>query len=380
MDQKEQGFDFDQRPFLVIWETTRACDLACIHCRASADSRRAPDELNFEEGVKLINDVREMGTPILIFSGGDCLKRDDLTRLIAYAKSVGLRTGAIPAVTSNLTERKIAELKEAGLDQIAFSLDAAKAADHDIFRQTTGVFERTLKCIDQANQAGLRVQINSLINVHNENQLDGLMDLIDSFDLVFWEIFFLVPVGRGEDIPLMTADKFEEAFEKIYKYSQGVKFITKITEAPHYRRFCHEQTASAHLKQKLERTSTPTLPDDLRMPHYPRKGIQRAPAGVNSGKGFAFVSYRGDIMPSGFLPLAAGNIRQDSLADIYRESTLFKTLRNTSLLEGRCGVCTYKDVCGGSRARAYAMTGNYLGEDPCCSYQPKNSEQSEHRV
>lgn len=364
------SFNFSERPFLVIWETTRACDLACVHCRASADPHPAPDELNQEEGKRLVEGVHEMGTPILIFSGGDCLKRPDLTKLIAYAKSLGLRTGAIPAVTSNLTEDRLKEFKEAGLDQIAFSLDAAKAEDHDAFRRAAGIFERTLQCVEKANQIGLRVQINSLINVHNQDQLEELVQLIQNLNIVFWEVFFLVPTGRGQEIPLMSAEKFEEAFGKIYELQEKVVFIIKVTEAPHYRRFFYEQEMKKQgfgvdaLGKRFD------LPEYLRRISGPRGGIGRAPAGVNSGKGFMFISYRGDVMPSGFLPIATGNIRKESLAEIYRNAPLFQELRDTSRLKGRCGICFYKEICGGSRARAYAMTGDYLDEDPCCAYQP----------
>lgn len=363
-------FNFSERPFLVIWETTRACDLACVHCRASADPQPAPDELNREEGRRLVEEIHKMGTPILIFSGGDCLKRPDLTELIAYAKSLRLRTGAIPAVTPHLTEDRLKELKEAGLDQIAFSLDAANAEDHDIFRRTGGVFERTLECVEKANRIGLGVQINSLVNVHNQAQWGELIQLIQGLNIVFWEVFFLVPTGRGEEIPLMSAEKFEEAFEKIYELQEKANFIIKVTEAPHYRRFFYEQEmkksglGAEALKSRLD------LPDYLRRISGPRGAIGRAPVGVNSGKGFMFVSHRGEVMPSGFLPLRAGNIREESLAAIYRNAPLFRELRDTSRLKGRCGVCSYKEICGGSRARAYAMTGDYLAEDSCCAYQP----------
>lgn len=168
----------------------------------------------------------------------------------------------------------------------------------------------------------------------------------------------------------MSAEKFEEAFAKIYQFSQGVNYIIKITEAPHYRRFCFEQKA-IHGEPQSPHRHPGHLPDDLMQGRDLRESIGRAPSGVNSGKGFTFISYRGDIMPSGFLPIAAGNIRTDSLTDVYRNSPLFRQLRDTTLLKGRCGICAYKDMCGGSRARAYALTGDYLAEDPCCSYQPE---------
>jgi len=363
------SFNFNRKPFLVIWETTRACDLACVHCRASAEPNPGPGELSYQEGLRLIAQVRQMGTGILIFSGGDCLKRRDLPELIAYAKSLRIRAGAIPAVTAALTEDRLARLRESGLDQIAFSLDAANPADHDAFRRTTGVFVRTLRAIENANHIGFRVQINSLVNVHNQDQLEKLIALIRSLNIVFWEVFFLVPIGRGQEIPLMSAEKFEEAFERIYNLQHQVDFIIKVTEAPHYRRFFYEKEMEKQGLSLGRPDHEIAVPDGLKEISGPRGGIGRAPLGVNSGKGFMFISHRGDVMPSGFLPIPAGNVRERSLADIYQHAPLFRELRDTSLLKGRCGNCPFKDMCGGSRARAYAMTGDYLAEDPCCLYR-----------
>ena len=365
------NFDFDQKPFLVCWETTSACDLACVHCRASAQPEPAPDELNFEESMRLVREVREMGTPILVFTGGDPLKKNRLDDLIRYARSLGLKTGTIPAVTPLLTEARIRELKEAGLDQIAFSLDAPNAADHDAFRKTPGVFAKTLESVKIANACGLATQINSLINVHNSRQLEEFIALVESLPIVFWEVFFLVPVGRGADLNLLSAEKFDEAFEKIYALQKRVRFVIKVTEAQHYRKYVFEQKL---LEQGIDpRTIAAgeiTLPEMLRRAEGPGGSVGLAPKGVNSGKGFLFVSSRGEVFPSGFLPLRAGDLRKNNLSDIYRNSPLLKKLRDPSLLKGKCGICPYKDFCGGSRSRAYAVTGDYLAEEPCCSFQP----------
>ena len=367
------NFDFDQKPFLVCWETTNACDLACVHCRASAQSDPAPDELDTEESLRLVREVHEMGTPILIFTGGDPLKKRGLDELIRYAKSLGLKAGAIPAVTPLLTEKRIRELKEAGLDQIAFSLDAPNAAEHDAFRKTPGVFAQTLESIRIAKAYGLSAQINSLINVHNSRQLEEFIALVESLPIVFWEVFFLVPVGRGADLNLLSAEKFDEAFEKIYALQKRVRFVIKVTEAQHYRKYVFEQ-------KLLERGIDPraidagqiTLPELLRRAEGPGGSIGLAPKGVNSGKGFLFVSSRGEVFPSGFLPLKAGDFRKNNLSEIYRNSPLLKELRDPSLFKGKCGICPYQDFCGGSRSRAYAVTGDYLAEEPCCSYQPSH--------
>ena len=365
------SFNFDQSPFLVCWETTNACDLSCLHCRASAQPEPAPDELNLEESMRLVREVNEMGTPILIFTGGDPLKKKGLNDLIRYAKSLGLKTGTIPAVTPLLTETRILELKKAGLDQIAFSLDAPNAADHDAFRKTPGVFVKTLESIKFAKASGLATQINSLINVHNSRQLDEFIALVESLPIVFWEVFFLVPMGRGADLNLLSAEKFDEAFEKIYALQKRVRFVIKVTEAQHYRKYVFEQ-------KMLERGIDPrtidqgqiALPELLRRAEGPGGSIGLAPRGVNSGKGFLFVSSRGEVFPSGFLPLKAGDFRKSNLAEIYRNSPLLKELRDPARLKGKCGICPYKDFCGGSRSRAYAVTGDCLAEEPCCSYQP----------
>ena len=370
-----ENFDFDQRPFLVCWETTSACDLACVHCRASAQSEPAPDELNFEESMRLVREVHEMGTPILIFTGGDPLKKKGLNELIRYGKSIGMKTGAIPAVTPLLTEARIRELKDTGLDQIAFSLDAPNAADHDAFRKTPGVFAKTLESVKIAKSYGLAAQINSLINVHNSRQLEEFIALVESLPIVFWEVFFLVQTGRGADLDLLSAAKFDEAFEKIYALQKRVPFVIKVTEAQHYRKYVFEQ-------KLLERGIDPrtidggqiTLPELLRRAEGPGGSIGLAPKGVNSGKGFLFVSSRGEVFPSGFLPLKTGDLRKSNLAEIYRNSPLLKELRDPALLKGKCGICPYKDFCGGSRSRAYAVTGDYLAEEPCCFYQPVPSE------
>jgi radical SAM protein len=368
------SFDFDQRPFLVCWETTNACDLACVHCRASAQPEPALDELNFEESMRLIREVHEMGTPILIFTGGDPLKKKRLEDLIRYARSLGLKTGAIPAVTSFLTEARIRELKDAGLDQIAFSLDAPNAADHDAFRKTPGVFAKTLESVKIANAYGLSAQINSLINVHNSRQLDEFIELVESLPIVFWEVFFLVPTGRGADLNLLSAEKFDEAFEKIYAFQKRVPFVIKVTEAQHYRKYVFEQKLLEQgIDPRMIDAGQITLPELLRRAEGPDGSIGLAPKGVNSGKGFLFVSSRGEVFPSGFLPLKAGDVRKGHLSDIYRNSPLFKELRDPTHLKGKCGICPYRDFCGGSRSRAYAITGDYLAEEPCCSYQPIQS-------
>ena len=357
---------FDQAPFLVIWETTRSCGLACKHCRADAILGRDPGELTTDEGKALLDQIAEMGTPIVVFSGGDPLNRPDLEELVRHGKSAGLRVGTIPAATSNLTRERVGALADAGLDQIAFSLDGPTAVAHDSFRQVAGSFAKTLEGAAWAREAGLPLQINTCFAAWNNRHLDEMVKLVASLGVAFWEVFFLVPMGRGREMESLTAEQFEEVFARLHKLNDEVPFVVKITEAQHYRRHVILKETEGHPGGATER-----IRHILARPRGIGGGMGMSPQAVNSGKGFAFVDRRGDICPSGFLPIPAGNIRRERLADVYRDSTLFRQLRDPSLLKGKCGACEFAAVCGGSRARAYAMTGDYLETDPFCAYEPK---------
>ncbi len=353
--------DFDQSPFLIIWEMTRACPLACIHCRASAQRDPLPGELSTQEGKKLIDDVVSMGCPIIIFSGGDPLQRKDLFELVRYAHEKNLRTATIPAASPQLNKDAFFKLKEAGLDQVAFSLDYPQEKLHDEFRKTPGTFRKTLEAVAWAKEAGLPVQINTVITAGTLPYLEEMARLVNTLGIVFWEVFFLVPVGRGQELPHLSPQLCEDAFEILYKVHQTANFILKVTEAPHYRRFVAEK----------EGTGTELAPR-LRKSEGPGATMGHAPKAVNAGKGFMFVAYDGVVSPSGFLPKAAGNVKINSLADLYRKTPLFMDLRNTSKLLGKCFRCEYREICGGSRSRAYAMTKNPMASDPWCIHQPTN--------
>jgi radical SAM protein with 4Fe4S-binding SPASM domain len=270
------------------------------------------------------------------------------------------------SATPLFTKDAIRKLKDSGLARLAISLDGSTAELHDNFRKVAGSYECTLNAVRWARELGLGVQINTTITRHNLNDLDNVIALMERLDIVLWSVFFLVPTGRGSSIDLISAEEFEQVFEKLYETAQRVSFDIKSTEAQHYRRFL--------LQKRI----------DDRKPGSGRKllpflgltsadGIGRAPMGINDGKGFVFVSHRGEVYPSGFLPIPGGNIRTESLGDIYRNSPLFRELRDESLLEGKCGRCEFREVCGGSRARAYALTDNAFAEEPCCAYQPKRA-------
>ena len=373
MDFKPPAANFDDQPFIVIWETTQACDLACVHCRACAQPLRDLLELKTKHAKKLIDDIADLKAPVFVMTGGDPLKRPDIFELVSYSREKGVRASLTPSATPLLTKEAIQKLKDAGLARLAISLDASTAEQHDKFRQVEGSYECTLNAVRWAREIDLPVQINTTITRHNLDDFDNLVVLMERLDIVLWSVFFLVPTGRGSSIDLISAEEFEQVFEKLYQTAQRVSFDIKSTEAQHYRRFLLQKRIEDRKPgsgKKLLPFLGVSTPD----------GIGRAPKGINDGKGFVFVSHRGEVFPSGFLPVSGGNIKKQSLGDIYRNSPLFKDLRDASKLEGKCGRCEFREICGGSRARAYAVTGNAFAEEPCCVYEPKRAAKPEEAL
>jgi AdoMet-dependent heme synthase len=358
----EAKIDFNERPFIVIWETTQACDLACVHCRACAQPVRSALEMNTAEAKRLIDDVAALGAPVFVLTGGDPLKRPDIFELVTYASTNGVRISLTPSATPLLTREAIQRLKDNGLARLAISLDGPTAQIHDAFRRVPGSYNWTLNALRSAHEIGLPAQINTTITRHNLRHLDAMIALLEQLDIVLWSVFFLVPTGRGSAIDLISAGEFEEVFAKLHETSRRVKFDIKSTEAQHYRRFLLQRRTEE--KRKGNAVPLPML--GMSTPD----GIGRSVRGINDGKGFVFVSHLGEVFPSGFLPVSAGNVRAQSLSELYRHSPLFTSLRNSANLKGKCGVCEFREVCGGSRARAYALTGDMFAEEPCCSWQP----------
>jgi len=352
--------DFDRAPLLVIWEATRACALACRHCRADAIDRRDPRELDTDEGKRLLDEIHAMGTPIVVFTGGDPLQRADLEELIRHGKSLGLRVGTIPAGTPRLTRERLLSIKDAGVDQVAFSLDAATAEPHDAFRRVPGSFEHTLQGARWAGELGIPLQINTVFHYDNRHEVRALADLVEELGTVFWEVFFLVPTGRGSQLRGCDAEEMEEIFGELYELSSTVPFVIKVTEAQQYRRYVM-QRQNASRRDLAGRDPL----REVRAPGHPGS-IGRSSKVVNAGGGFCFVDHTGDICPSGFLPEVRGNVRTHRLRDVYREDPLFVDLRNPRNLKGKCGRCEYKVVCGGSRSRAWAVHGDPFAEEPFC--------------
>lgn len=345
--------DFDVRPLLVIWEMTQACDLKCMHCRASAQPHRHALELSAAEAFNLVDQVANMRVPMFVLTGGDPLKRPDLQAIVEYARQRSVKTSLTPSATPLLTREAIFQLKESGLMRLALSLDGSTAQLHDSFRGVDGSWKRTLDAIEWSHEAKLPVQVGTTVMRHNLHDLDNLVELLSSVKVVLWSVFFLVPTGRGQISDLLSPEEHEAVFANLYSASKRVCFHIKTTEGQHYRRYVLQQRAKA--------AQSTTVIEDL---------IAHAPSGVNDGKGFVFISHTGEVYPIGFLPFSAGNVRREQLADIYRNCPLFLSLRDVSQLKGKCGRCEFQDVCGGSRARAFALTGDPLAAEPCCSYIP----------
>jgi len=365
--------DFAKAPFLVIWETTQACALACRHCRASARPWRDPQELDMAEGFRVIDQTAAMGTPLIVLSGGDPVNRPDLFELVRHGKRAGLRVATIPAATDALTPSLVEELKASGLDQMALSLDYPRAQLHDAFRGVPGAFAKTLAAAGWARAASLPLQINTTVAAETAPYLEEMAALVEELGVVFWEVFFLVPVGRGEVLGGLQAHEAERIFDRLYRTQKKARFIVKVTEAPHYRRHVaqRERHAAGLRGRPADGVAMPSL---LTTSEGPGHTVGLAPRGVNAGNGFLFVSHRGEIYPSGFLPQSAGNVRTRDLADAYRNAEVFRALRDLDRLEGRCGRCEYRQICGGSRSRAFALTGSLFATDPWCVYEPRSAD------
>ena len=343
---------FDEAPFIVFWETTQACDLACVHCRADARPTRDPDELGFDEGVRLLDEVRAMGCPLVVLTGGDPAKRPDLVDLVRHGVDIGLRVALTPSATPLVTRALLARLAAAGLTRLAVSLDGASAASHDGFRGVAGSFARTLEILRDARDVGLTTQVNTTVTDLNVDELEAVADRLRGLSITLWGVFFLVPTGRGERLRVLDPATAESVLERLVAIASTAPFDVKTTAAPHFRRVL--------LQHQVKRREIVGIDD----------GIGRAPRGVNDGQGIVFVSHRGEIYPSGFLPVPCGSWRRDGLTAVYRDHPTFRALRDADALGGKCGACEFRHVCGGSRARAYATTGDIFAEDPACAYVP----------
>ncbi|WP_254769276.1 radical SAM protein [Salinilacihabitans rarus] len=339
------GPDYDRTPLVVTWEVTQACALACDHCRAEATPERHPDELTTEEGLALFDQVASFDgrQPFLVLSGGDPLERPDLFDLIEGARDRGLRPSVTPATTPALDRETVERLADAGVERLAVSLDGATPERHDAFRGEAGTFEAAIRAARHAREAGISTQVNTTVTAATVSDLPAIADRVEDLGAAMWEVFFLVPIGRGETLDQLRPTEAAAVAAWLYRRSQAAPYRVITVEAPFYRRVAREVATAAGERP-------------------------RRVGSTGAGNGFVFVSYDGEVYPSGFMPTSAGNVREESLVTIYRESDLLRALRDRESFSGPCGDCAATEVCGGSRSRAYAATGDPRGSDPLCPW------------
>lgn len=347
--------DLARNPLIVFWETTLACDLICQHCRACAQTRPHPGELSPDDALLLIDHLCEFPKPpMLVLTGGDPLKRADIFDIVAYGTLRGLEVSITPSATPLVTFDALRRLRDCGIARVAVSLDGADAATHDAFRGVRGSFDRTMEILLIAEALGIPAQVNTTMTPANFQQVDAIADLLADQDIVLWSVFFLVPVGRAGGVQRVAPEQYEWVFERLWQNAQRQPYRIKTTEAPHYRRYeiLREQSAAAGSQ------------------HAPVRQRAFSSVGINDGKGVMFVGHTGFVYPSGFMPILCGVFPQQRLVDIYQRSPVMQALRDASRLEGKCHECEFRHLCGGSRARAYAVTGNPLAQEPDCLYEP----------
>jgi len=350
------GFVFDVAPRNVYWEMTIACDLACRHCRAEALATRHPDELVGADASAFLRDVKRMGS-MLILTGGDPMKRPDLFDLIAEARTLGIPTSITPSTTPTITDDVVARLRDLGVSAMGVSLDGPTAEVHDSFRGIEGTFEHAMRTLELAGRHHMPVQVNTTVTLDTLPHLEAMYDLLRTRfapPVRRWSLFLLVPVGRGAALRAPDAAAVERLFGWVYDTGANAPFHISTVEAPHYRRYW--------VRRKMG--------DGM-----PAEAVEQAARsmgfGVRDGNGVIFVSHTGDVYPAGFLPQPKlGNVRERPLSEIYRDHAALRDLRDAEGYRGKCGRCEFRWTCGGSRARAWAMTGDPLGSDPLCGYQP----------
>ncbi len=349
-------------PILVAWEVTRSCNLACKHCRASALHGPYPGELTTEECFRLVDQIKEVGDPIVILTGGEPLMRKDIFEILDYAVAKGLRCVMAPNGTL-VTEKIAKKMKDHGVARISVSIDFPTEEQHDNFRGVEGAYKGAVQAIKNAHKVGLDVQINSTITKLNYKYLDDLLKLAERLGVVAFHPFLLVPTGRGKELEEqeLSPEEYEKTLNWIYDMQKGCPNIFfKPTDVPHY------------FRVRMQRAKEEGTVAEMKKAHpHSARGLESMTRGCLAGIGFCFISHVGQVQPCGYFEVAAGNIKEQSFKEVWENSKLFNDLRDYSLLKGKCGVCEYKSICGGCRARAYEATGDYLAEEPYCIYVPR---------
>lgn len=358
---------------------TQACELNCDHCRAEANPSRHPNELTTTEGKQLLDDLRQFSDgQLVVLSGGDPLKRDDLVELVEYGTERGLAMTLTPSATTSMTKDILRSLRDAGLRRLALSLDGSTANRHDEFRGESGCFAATQRVARTAREMGLPLQINTTVCKETVDDLPLIRDRLNEFEPVLWSVFFLVPVGRGTELNSIPAPKAEQVMEWLSSVANNSEFGVKTTEAPMYRRvrIRHRSSPETDASPPTEESRSPpggTVNSRAsRNDGHSGKSLRRR--GIIAGDGFAFVSHTGEVFPSGFLPQRVGSVRNSNIVDLYRHAELFNRLRDRGELSGKCGACKFRRICGGSRSRAFAVMDDPFASDPLCPYVPDGFE------
>ncbi len=372
----------------MFWEVTRACMLACKHCRAKAMRKRHKDELTTDEAFGVVDQLTEFGKPypLVVFTGGDPLMRDDIFDIVEYATSKGIRAAIAFSGTELATAERLGKLMDAGISRIAISLDGSNARIHDYFRGITGTFETSLEILEMAREMGISRQINTTVTKFNIDDLPNIARIGIENEIALWDVFFVVPTGRAKSEYMPDAREFEDILNWLYDLSNRTPLNVKSSAATHLRRVEYMRDKGIYdiqhgelyfkLFDAIRDFPAGEKKDIVAGAHgrsMARDGISRM-MGITDGRGMFFISHVGEVYPSGFLPVVAGNVRESSLREIYMESRIFVELKNPDNLKGKCGRCEYRYICGGSRARAYAVTGDYLASEPNCVYRPRGGK------
>ena len=390
------------KPRLIFWEVTKGCNLRCIHCRATATELSSTNDLPTTKALNIIKQVSQLSLPILVLSGGEPLFREDIFELASYARDCGLRVAL--ATNGTLVDKEVAhKIVDAGVRRVSISLDGADAATHDAFRGIPGAFDDALRGLRNLRDLGMSVQINMTIARHNAHQLPQVLDMARGLGADALHTFLLVPVGCGVNIAeeqMVPADEYEKILHWFYDRAQEGGIELKATCAPHYFRVARQRRAAERRAASLpELSSEGSGPEigatDMTMPgstgialhpaarpaagHHP-DSMQAMTKGCLAGTGVAFISYQGEVFPCGYLPVLAGNLQEQSLAEIWETAPVFEQLRDTANLKGKCGYCEFRNVCMGCRARAFAATGDFLDEEPFCVYEPRTVEALPRRM
>ncbi|OHD70076.1 MAG: heme b synthase [Spirochaetes bacterium RBG_16_49_21] len=342
-------------PRLIFWELTKQCNLACIHCRAEARDDISEDELTLDEIRSVIDDIAFFYKPILIMTGGEPLYRDDIFEIASYASGKGLKT-ALATNGTLIDELAAQRIKQSGIERVSISLDGKNSSSHDDFRGIPGSFDRALQGVARLRQEGVPFQVNTTVTKRNAEEISGILDMAESLGACALHLFMLVPVGCGVEIAeseMISKEEYERVLNWFYDKSKTTRLELKATCAPHYYRIIR-QRARKEGKRLLFETD----------------GLSAMTRGCLAGTGVCFISHRGEVQPCGYLPVAAGNVLVKPFHEIWESSPEFESLRDPDRLTGACGICEYKKICGGCRARAFYASGDFLSEEPSCAYTP----------